>query len=280
MVSYYRPQKTKENHIYSLDMVRLNLDFGTNTERMTHYMQHVGDNDLRYEIAYYPSYKPYKYRHLWSVKIPDDDTGFSIGLDLGKNNEDKHKGYIEFNPNKCHNNKAFNEFWDVFKGFTVTRDLVRYDLAIDVPMRRGQVKLKKDGKHAYELYEKNDGITEYQGIRSHDGFVKVYDKTKESELDYDLTRIEITLDKNTDINKVFPKVLMYDDQVSMNFDSELTANEKVIVSMLRNIDEPMFYYKQLSYRFRKKIEPYLADKVLSVDKKAFYEIRTLALSYE
>lgn len=261
-------------------MIRLNIDFGTNTERLTKFIQNIEDSDLRYQVEYFPSYKSYKYRHLWTIKILDDDTSFSIGLDLGRNTEDKHNGFIEFNPNKCHNNEAFNEFWNVFRGFTVTRELVRYDLAIDVPISRGQMKLQKSGKRLYALLEKNDGITEYQGVRSHDGYVKVYDKTKEADLDYDLTRVEITLDKNTDIDTVWPQVWMYDEQLSMDFDSTLSENEKVFVAMLRSVDEPMFYYKQLTYRFRKKIEPYIADKVLSVDKKAFYEIRTLALSYE
>ena len=88
-------------------MLRLNMDFGTNTDRMVHYMQTLSDSDLRYQIDYYPSYKAYKYRHLWSVKILDDGTSFSMGLDLGRNAEDKHNGFIEFNPNKCHE-KQYN----------------------------------------------------------------------------------------------------------------------------------------------------------------------------
>lgn len=261
-------------------MLRLNVDFGTNTDRMVKYMQIIADNDLRYQIDYYPSYKPYKYRHLWAVKILDDDTSFSMGLDLGRNAEDKNNGFIEFNPNKCHNNKAFNEFWDDYRSFTVTRSLVRYDMAIDIPIRRGLVKLIKDGKKMYQLIEKDDGITEYQGGRSHEGYVKLYDKTKENDLDYDCTRVEITLNKNTDIEKVFPIIHMMDEQMAFNFMDELTGTDRVLVMLLQAVDEPMFYYKQLGYRVRKKIEPYLADKVLSLDKRAFYEIRTMALSYE
>lgn len=279
-VNYFREYKTPQGHIYSLDMLRLNIDFGTNTDRMVKYMQSLADSDLRYQIDYYPSYKPYKYRHLWAVKILDDDTSFSMGLDLGRNAEDKHNGFIEFNPNKCHNNKAFNEFWDDYRSFTVTRSLVRYDMAIDIPIRRGLVKLIKDGKKIYQLIEKDDGITEYQGNRSHEGYVKVYDKTKESDLDYDCTRIEITLCKNTDITKAFPKIHMMNEQMTFKLMEELNSSEKVLVSLLQTCEEPMFYFKQLGYRLKKKIEPYLADKVLSLDNKAFYEIRTIALSYE
>ena len=174
-------------------MIRLNLDFGTNAERLTSYLQSIEDNDLRFQVDYYPSYKSYKYRHLWAIKIMDDDTSFSLGLDLGRNNDDKHIGFIEFNPNKCQNNEVFNEFWDMVRFFSVTRQLVRYDFAIDIPLRRGLVRLVKDGKKMYQLIEKDDGITEYQGVRSHGGFVKVYDKTKESDLDKDVTRVEINL---------------------------------------------------------------------------------------
>lgn len=280
IISYFKPIKTADKQIYSLDMIRLNIDFGTNTERAVNFLQSLSDSDLRYQIDYYPSFKPYKYRHLWAIKILDDDTSFSIGLDLGRNNEDKHNGFIEFNPNKCHNNKAFEEFWDTFRVFTVTRALIRYDVAIDIPVRRGLVKLIKDGKKMYQLIEKDDGITEYQGQRSHGGFVKVYDKTKESNLEENITRVEITLEKNTDIEKAFPKVHIMDEQMSLSLDDNFTSTERVLISLLKNCDEPMYYYKQLSYRFRKRIEPYLADKVLLLDKKAFYEIRTLAVSYE
>lgn len=266
--------------IYSLDMVRLNFDMDCHIKEFESFIQRVNDYDLRYDIKYYPSYKSFKYRHVWSIMDTKTEYSWSIGLDLGRCSDDKSKGFIEFNPNKCENSPLFKEFWEQFQLWTPIRDLVRYDLAIDLPFRRGQCRLLKEGKKCYQLISSDDGFTEYLGKRSHNGFIKLYDKTIESDLDYDLTRLEITLDVDGDFAAVFPKVMIYDAQCNMNVDmSPLKQNDKTLVLLLRSVEEPMFYFKQLSYEKRKKIEPYLADKVLSPDIFCWYDVRKLALSY-
>lgn len=280
-LDYFQTYKSDStNAIYSLDMVRLNIDFGTHLDEFTKYLQHIADYDLRYEITDYQSFKPFKYRHLWAIKDTKTEYSWSIGLDLGRNTDDRSKGFIEFNPNKCENSVPFNEFWERFSLFCPFRQLVRYDLAIDLPFRRSQCRLKKEGGKNYELFSSDDGLTEYLGCRSHGGFVKLYDKTIESKLDYELTRLEITLDMNDDFLSKFPTVWVYDPQYNLNLVyADLKSTDKVIISLLREVPEPMFYFNQLSYHMRKKIEPYLADKVLSPDNKCWLSVRSLALSY-
>lgn len=278
---YFKSYVSKDNNcIYSLDMIRLNLDFGQYIEEFMSYIQHLADYDFSYEVLYYPSYKAYKYRHLWSVTATEDDCSWSLGLDLGRSKEDVHLGFIEFNPNKCEQSKAFQKFWSTIRSQTVIRTLVRYDMAIDIPLARSQCKLQKDGKKMYQLISKSDGVTEYLGRREHNGFVKLYDKTIESDLSYPLTRLELTLDKSCMPSDVFPTVNIYDAQFGLDFDNDLSANDKVFVALLRNTDDYMFYFKNLTYRYRKKIEPYLADKVLSLDVACSNSVRCLALSYE
>lgn len=280
-MDYFKTFKSDiSNAIYSLDMVRLNIDLGNHITDFNSFIQRISDYDLRYDVAYYPSYKAFKYRHVWSLKDTSTDYSWSIGLDLGGKSEDKSKGFIEFNPNKCENSPLFQEFWQQFSLMCPSRELVRYDLAIDLPFRRGQCRLLKQNKKVYQLISSDDGFTEYLGVRSHNGFIKLYDKTIESDLDYDLTRLEITLDKDGDFTGVFPKVLIFDPQYSLDLDmSNLKPNDKVLISLLRSVEEPMFFFRQLSYEKRKKIEPYLADKVLQSDINCWYSVRSLATSY-
>lgn len=270
-----------DNAIYSLDMVRLNIDFGLSLDEFIQYVQKINDYDLRYDITDFQSFKAYKYRHLWTFKDTSTTYSWSIGLDLGRNTEDKTKGFIEFNPNKCENSSLFKEFWNIFTCFCPFRELVRYDVAIDLPIPRNMCRLKREGGKNYELYASDEGYTEYLGRRSHGGFVKLYDKTLESKLDYDLTRLELTLDINDSITGKFPSVWIYDAQNNLNIDMavDLSGVDKVLVKLLREVGEINFYLSQLPYRKRKKIEPYIADRVLSPDYNCWLSVRSLALSY-
>lgn len=280
MIKYYQTFDTKEHVKYSLDMVRLNIDFGTRVQHFTNYMSHIATNDLRYEVTYYPSFKQFSYRHLWSIKDTLTDDTWSVGLDLGNTSESAQQGFIEFNPNKCMNSPLFVEFWEFVKMNSPLRELVRYDMAIDIPTPRSQCKLFRQGKRMYQYIQKDDGITEYLGQRSHGGFVKLYDKTIESKLDYALTRLEITLDKRTNVEECFPVVHLVEPQISLLMADELTPTNQALVTMLRYSEDRAFYLATLDRRTRKKIEPYLADKVLSLDKLCAHSVYTLALSFE
>lgn len=144
------------------------------------------------------------YKYLYTIKIDNgsDKCSFAIGMDLHSNAENINKGFIEFNPNKCCVFLEFEEFYEHFCSFLSSATLVRYDVALDVPCKRDNVKMVKSGRCNYErLVTSRDGlvlnssITEYQGCRNKNKFTKLYDKTIESNLDYDLTRIEFTFDK-------------------------------------------------------------------------------------
>lgn len=261
-------------------MLRLNVDFGQKRDGFVQFMSKLSGYDLRYEIAYYPGYAVGRYRHLWAVRCPMENISWSVGLDLGRNGDDKTKGFVEFNPNKCEPESIFHEWWLNFLAFIVTIEPVRYDLAIDIPCPRSRCRLIKDGKKMYQLVSKDDGLTEYLGRRSTNGFVKLYDKTKEAKLDYDLTRLEITLEwLHEDLARSFPKVAITEEQISLLMDDQLTQNERVLVNAIKATDEPQFYLGQLSYRMRKKIEPYLADTTLSLDDKCFSQVANLVRSY-
>ena len=278
---YYQNWIDKKNMTtYSLDMVRYNIEFLSidTKNKFTEWLRELEQTASEdYVIAYHPSFKAFSYRHLWVIRTRHNNS-WTMALDLTGQPNDAVKGMIEYNPNKCMQDDLFNAFWKRLSEKLLTISLVRYDVAIDIPLPRSQCRLIKEGKKMYQLIEKDDGITEYLGQRSHSGFVKLYDKTIESDLDYALTRLEITLDANTSLVDVFPKVHIYDTQATLIFNDDLCENDKVLISLLRACDDKMFYLKSLSYRKRKKIEPYLADRVLQCDLKCFQYVRSFAIS--
>lgn len=280
-LKYFKKWSDRDGNIYSLDMLRLNIDVGDNLKALNGYIQGLADVDLRYEIKYYPSFAQYKYRHLWNVSSPiDDGVSLSLGLDLGGSAEARHKGFIEFNPNKCETSSLLHGFIARVMSYCVTVDLVRYDLAIDVLIDRTLARLERFGRKHYQYIDSGNGITEYLGQRNTSGYIKLYDKTKESNLTDTYTRLEITLDSKTDISSVFPTVRLNDTQQALPLDTDLSETDKVLIALLRKEENPQYYLSQLLYRKRKKIEPYLADRVLNLDNKLALNVKTLALYYE
>ena len=281
MIKYYQSFDSKNGIKYSLDMVRLSIDFNTHTQNFCDYMTELASVDLRYEVAYFQSFKKYSYKHLWNVKDSIDDTvSWTVGLDYGGTKDGMSQGFLEFNPNKCMDSPLFLDFLEVLRANSPIRDLVRYDMAIDIPLPLGQCKLHREGKRTYQYIQKDDGITEYLGQRSHSGFVKLYDKTIESDLDFPLTRLEITYDKKELFEKVFPTVHIVDMQSKFLVDDTLDSTDKALISLLRDCPDRAYYLSQLGRRKRKKIEPYLADRVLLLDKYCAHSVYALAMSFE
>lgn len=96
---------------------------------------------------------------------------------------------LEINPNKHFEKPVFQDLQKIINRFCISGMLKKYDYAIDIPCNISEVKVfntrKEPGLHKG---------TRYYGQRSRDGYVKIYDKTKESNLDHPLTRIEHTFD--------------------------------------------------------------------------------------
>lgn len=100
--------------------------------------------------------------------------------------------------------------------------------------------------------------TEYLGLIHNNGTIKVYNKTKESSLDYDLTRYEFTFDslKTSDIDKILmPLYIDYTRQLSINF--ELSSTERVLLNYLLNDENMNINFNILSRKMRQKLEPYI-----------------------
>lgn len=285
-IPYYKPFETPDA-IYSVDMVRVAFDIGSHGQEFSNFLQQLdlkdALNNSLLDIQYYHSFLEFKYEHLWTIsdKKSDVKATLSVGLHLrgGGANDGKSLGFLEFNPNKVMYSPVLKEIITEIQVLSVETELKRYDLAIDLPIPRNLAKLERVGKKMYQQVIKDDGITEYSGRRNTHGFVKLYDKTKESNLDRDFTRLEITLEPLKDAKQAFPVVRVNDAQYSLDMAYDLNDTERTLVALLRSNDDMNYYIKMLGRKMRKRIEPYLSDKVLTPDNKALEYIRELALSF-
>lgn len=288
MLCYYRPY-VADNVYYSVDNIRLDLEFVSDKtcSQMLAFL-----NSLE-GYQYYMSLKDFQYRHLFVFGIKN--LSFSLGLVFnGASSKDVVKGFLDFNPNKIlgdiqigdgfikallnpfHEDmtcKSFREalcelFLAVFKRLTVTclhMTLKRWDLAVDVPVSRQEVQLFKDQRKYHQFYMSKEDFTEYLGCSDTAGRVKVYNKRLEAELDYDLTRIEVTLDDKeyASLSHWWPEVYRVD---TIPLDSD-----KLIVGLLREVgpDRKDFYLRRINdRRTKQKYKALLVGERFTVSEKA------------
>lgn len=280
-VSYNNPQKTKDGIIYSLDNVRLELDFGMKCQRVADEMSRLATYNPSIKVQYYHSYSPFAYVHQWTISSGDIERGqASWTLLMCFGNSKNQSGILDFNPNKCEKNADFQRFLVLIRNNTCIRQVRTYDLAIDIPLSRENFFMERDGRKKYQYFLSGDGVTEYSGTRSHSGFVKLYDKTKESKLNYPLTRLELTLARGILAESVCPVIHYHDPQQKINLAQTLSANDKVFLSAMLATENPQFFLNQLTYRARQKFEPYISDKTFQINSKLADAIYRQALSYE
>ena len=228
-LSYFNPI-TLDGCIYSIDMVRLDLDF-----------MYMGNQDivslitknLTLNYEHYTSLSPHKYRDLLVVSCSNGNK-FTLGVGFNAlTGIERRKGFLEFNPNKCCGQLEFDNLFSYLKFYCTQMILKRWDLAIDIPYSRNRVKLHKDNRK-YERHE-HGAVTEYLGCRNSEGYLKVYDKTKESNLSYNITRIELTIDGNPNydyVKDLFPQIDIYKNQYNMDMLLELSQNDLVLLKLL------------------------------------------------
>lgn len=255
------------NNTYSCDMLRLSFIIPINLDNsFRNYLDYLSldynlhQNNFIYLFNVYHSLKQCCYRNLVTIKNYTD-ASVTIGFGFnGFKKEDMIKCFIEFNPNKCLCDINFNWFKILFKWFldnNITFELVRFDLAIDLPINRLLVALQKDNR-VYQLYYGNVQInsiadfTEYLGSRNKNGFVKIYNKTIESKLDYDCTRVEISLDNFNFDNFVnsLPKIYFLDNKICLD---NLKQTDLAIFQLLMQQPQP---YQYLSFFGRDKKEKF------------------------
>lgn len=300
MVKYYMPY-LNENSIYSCDMVRIGfkLRYGLDVAQVAAWL-----SDFSCASCIY-SPRSYQYRYCITYNLIG--CSFTVLLSFYGDQTEQLKGAIEFNPNKvlgdvyycdgfvkcglnevpfdglemtvhdvyAHNTDVFDRVMVKLKTWCKSWEVVRFDFAADLMVMRTEVQLIKD-KRKYSQFRKSQAdLTEYLGCRSQGGRVKIYNKTIESELDYDCTRIEITCDSFSydDFFKRFPELYLH---------RHISDTDDVLVQLLSRlpVDEFDFYYSRLGRRKRDVVRELVLCERFTVPGHVFEAVVDVVKNFE
>ena len=269
MIHYY--QAIQEDGVTcSIDMIRLKLDFSSE-EKTVAFGKWLSAPHRLYVETYPNSFKQYSYRNLFKITCSNDQS-FVLGLSLNGNNKDSYYlGFLEFNPNKVADQREFRKVYDMLRTYCFCAEVVRWDLAVDVPLRRDMCILQKD-KRTYHLIQNSSlDKDEKLGQRNKSGYVKLYNKSLESGLDIDMTRLEITIGGNLnyeDFVKILPRVEVKGEQQVIDPYLDLKDTDIVLYELLMKCDltERQEYIKRLGRGKAQKLKPYLRGSVYDSDK--------------
>ena len=245
--------------IYSVDMIRFKFDLEQYYQKKLYSIIKCFNS-----YDYFISTKNFHYKELFRISSSDLKYSFSLGVGFNgcNNHSDRTKCFIEFNPNKLYDQVELIKILSFLNLNNVHLDLASYDIAIDIPYNKKFVSLVKDKriykKFCYDCQGVN--VTEYLGQSANSGRVKLYNKTIESDLDYELTRLEITT-SCTDYSVVknqLPKLLVCGD-LNLLAGAKLCKSDFVLLQLLWLCDDPSFYFKQLGRDKQEKLKPFISS---------------------
>lgn len=270
MIQYYQEIRDGDS-ICSIDMVRLSLDFSSETRIQT-FGDWLSNPCSHIFVEMYPlSTRAFAFRHLFKITC-SNNCSFVIGLSFnGVDKDSYYRGFMEFNPNKVAREREFREVFSMLQDYCFCAEISRWDLAVDVNIRRDRCVLRKD-KRSYHLFQNSLlDKDEKLGQRNKSGYVKLYNKTLESDLDYDDTRLEITVDGKfvyDDFVKILPRVDVRGDQQNLDPYVNLSGTDLVLYELLMRCDltERREYLKRLGRRKAEILKPYVQGSLYDSDK--------------
>lgn len=258
---YYHELPLGNGRILSCDNVRIKFEVA---ETRRDSFELLFATSSRPDIFSFPqNLQDFKYKYLYQI---DYGAGkMTVGYIFnGSERSNMFTGYLDFNPNKI---GSYDQFWTDYRHIKSCCDewsILRVDIALDLPSKREFVYLVKDNRvYTLKAYS-HSNKTEYLGLRSNVGFVKLYNKTKESNLDYDLTRLEITCEPSlVSFMTAFPKV--YDLSLGQQFGSDILELNATDLAILRlalecnsaGLDPGMMIFNSLARIKKQKLQKFL-----------------------
>lgn len=146
---------------------------------------------------------------------------------------------IKINPNKHYKSDAFIEILDFIKNYCKDGTLDKYDYAIDMDVPIDSIKLF-DSRKEIGLYKG----TRYRGQRNKNGYMKIYNKSKELKLDDNITitRIEHTCTKRDCLS--LENLYIVDRSISADL-SSLNASRRALVECIYRLRENNLEYEDI-----------------------------------
>lgn len=256
MLEYFRSLKY-ENYTLSIDNVVLNYYLPRPMrERFSRLLEQL---EYRYccDLKHWDNFKIGAYKMNFTITFSDGNS-FWIGWGLNQGKTIYGSLRLEFNPNKVARHDCFRTILAYLNGNTnpMHQNISRYDLAIDYPCLRENAFITKDRRKYTQISNSASDKTEYLGIGSQPGRVKLYNKQIESKLSYPLTRLELTLDPQTRHEELpIPDVRFLNDmQICFSETMNVDATDRCL---LMGVLAGVFAVSDLSRRKRKVIESLL-----------------------
>lgn len=246
---------------------------------------------------------PGEYQHLWTIEMGESSYSVGLGLYTGKGNVDRARGMIDVNPNKTASSPLFALVHNTVLKACKHAEVVRYDVAVDLPVPRYQVQLIRDRRFyrflsgseppvavereegmIYQLVD-GAGITEYLGTTNSPGHVKVYDKQREAGLERPLTRIELTVggqEPEESVERHWPTALLQTERFTMpgvlpaNID---TADLLLLLAAAGVPTEPILAAMDRKKRQRVRRAMRARGPLMAFPAAIFSKIREQALTY-
>lgn len=263
---------------YSADMLvirfRITRNFLQSIVNDERYVQKMS-KQLRYKERHkYDETYQYNYEAKYGIK--EGYMYVVIRFDL---HSDRPWCRIECNPNKCFSNSdCLSDIGMLLENSTIYY-VDSMDIAMDISVNIRDVSVKKD-KRCITRYSRELGNeTIYLGKRGKLGNVKVYNKQEESNLSYEMTRIEITIgnplayDFLKATHNAIPEIYLYTgkpcDEISEK--ASLSSTNKVLIKALREHPDRVNLSRELERKKSEKIKSY----VLSNAEKVNFDIEII-----
>lgn len=279
LLPYWEPIRDDQtNYTYSIDNIVVWFRLYYPEDVLCQEILDFISNRLDFDYDHFQSFKFACFRDQFSFRLGD---GYSFWLGASFNGA---KGTadpfvaLDFNPNKVMRFQHFAEIYNFVLARSKQVDFKRFDLAIDIPVKRSDVfmykgrrKLTVDPDEEEELFIGNswENFTHYLGRRSSVGRVKLYNKQRESNLNYPLTRVELTCAPDSDMDKYMPTVKYFDDLQMVFNDLKISGSDRLI---LRRVLEHPDELGELSYYQRKRFDDILEHYTKTVEvNKGIYD---------
>lgn len=268
---------------YSIDMVRLKTRMHNSIVS-----DFIAKNlDLNPSIIYWNDFKYSGYRHNWrieqdaikgeyvndngGVKLSSIGEPYSYWLGYHHNSEkptEVHNLVIQFNPNKCLPHGLLDLILKTFFN-TYSVEVVSLDIAMDFPININRLIIDKYKKQTYRLIDNGgDDKTHYLG--KGDGRIKIYNKAKESGLDGELTRYEISKEIRLPIGLVIEEGYEFKGEVpplGVIKGENMNIEDKTLYSQYWAVING-YPISELSRRYREKVRKLILNHAsIEFDKK-------------
>jgi hypothetical protein len=270
----YQQFTTDENIHYSVDDICFSLKFWS-PEKGIELNEKCSTIQCDGIPVFNETNKANNWRYFWSFEIGGSSVRLGIGWNSSQGKTFYEKGMLQFNPNKVGGTKEIELLLVKVAKFLKLFELKRFDIAVDIPVKRLNTRLQRD-KRGYEFIDHGRGVTEYLGTRNKPGRIKLYDKTRESNLAEDYTRLELTCSGDWDISEIkamFPSVYAWDDSKHDYKTRDWVRALGLALARLIDYSEPVDpYLSMLSYKARNKVLEFLSSPCIVLNDTALEHV--------